>query len=145
LPGLYLGQNAYRQPNGKESEQDEQLTSHYWSLRFDQPLSKNLSVSLFSRYGLRNYKELFRHRNTQFWTIGPHLEWIIHPKVELLMGYHYEQGESDHHLAAHFPDDVFYINHYASAELKIRWLEKLSSIYLFDFETTQFTSRRVDD
>lgn len=145
LPDLFLGQNAYRQINGEETERDEKLTSHYWSLRFDQPLTQNLTVRLFSRYGLRNYNEPFQHRDTQFWTIGPHLQWIIQPNVELLMGYHYERGKSDQQRAAHFPDDVSYINHYASAELKIHWLEKLSSNFIFDYETNQFTSRRLDD
>ncbi len=145
VPDLFLGENAFRQATGEESEHDEKLTSHYWSLRFDQPLSENLTVRLFSRYGLRNYNAPFQHRDTQFWTLGPHLEWIINPDMELLMGYHYEQGTSSHQRAMHFPDDVSYINHYASAELKVRLLDKLTGIFIFDYETNSFTSRRIDD
>jgi hypothetical protein len=145
LPDLFLGKNAFRQTEGEESEHDEKLTSHYWSLRFDQPLSENLMVRLFSRYGLRNYNKPFQHRDTQFWTIGPHLEWVINSGTELLVGYHYERGTSAHQRAAHFPDDVSYINHYASAEFKIRLLEKLTGIFIFDYETNAFASRRIND
>ncbi len=145
VPDLFLGKNAFRQANGEGSETDEKLTSHYWSLRFDQPLTQNLTIRLFSRYGLRNYNEPFQHRDTQFWTLGSHLEWVINPDMELLIGYHYEQGTSSHHRAVHFPDDVSYINHYASAEFKIRLLDKLTGIFIFDYETNGFTSRRIDD
>ncbi len=145
VPDLFLGKNAFRQANGEESEVDEKLTNHYWSLRFDQPLTQNLTIRFFSRYGLRNYNEPFQHRDTQFWTLGPHLEWVINQDMELLMGYHYEQGTAAHQRAAHFPDDVSYINHYASAEFKIRLLEKLTGMFIFDYETNGFTSRRIDD
>jgi hypothetical protein len=145
VPDLFLGKNAFRQTDGEESEHDEKLTSHYWSLRFDQPLSENLTVRLFSRYGLRNCNEPFQHRDTQFWTIEPHLEWVINSDTELLVGYHYERGTSAHQRAAHFPDDVSYINHYASAEFKIRLLDKLTGTFIFDYETNAFTSRRIND
>jgi hypothetical protein len=145
VPDLFLGKNAFRQANGEESEFDEKLTNHYWSLRFDQPLTSNLTVRLLGRYGLRNYNEPFQHRDTQFWTLGPHLEWVINQDMELLVGYHYERGTAAHQRAAHFPDDVSYINHYASAEFKIRLLEKLTGIFIFDYETNGFTSRRIND
>ena len=145
LPELFLGKNAFKQPDSEESEYDEKLTSHYWSLRFDQPLSETLTLRLFSRYGLRNYNKPFQHRDTNFWTIGPHIEWLIHPRMELLAGYHYERGNSAHQQALHFPDDVSYINHYASAELKIRLLKKLTGMFIFDYERNTFTSRRVED
>jgi hypothetical protein len=145
VPDLFLGKNAFRRANGEESEHDEILTNHYWSLRLDQPLTQNLTVRLFSRYGLRNYNEPFQHRDTQFWTLGPHIEWVINPDMELLIGYHYEQGSASHQRAAHFPDDVSYINHYASTEFKIRLLDKLTGIFIFDYENNKFTSRRIDD
>ena len=145
VPDLFLGKNAYRSRVGAESEQDETLTSQYWSLHLDQPITNSLTVRLLGRYGLRNYNEPFQHRDTDFWTIGPHIEWAINPGMELLLGYHYEQGTAEHQRTAHFPDDVSYINHYASAEFKIRLLEKLTSLFIFDYETNGFTSRRLDD
>ncbi len=145
VPDLFLGQNDFRQADGEESEHDETLTNHYWSIHLDQPLTSNLTVRLLGRYGLRNYNAPFQHRDTEFWTLGPHLEWAINSDVELLVGYHYEQGVAEHQRAAHFPDDVSYINHYASAELKIRLLERLSGVFIFDYETNGFTSDRAND
>lgn len=145
VPDLFLGKNLFRQANGKESEHDEKLTNHYWSLHLDQPLTGTLTIRLLGRYGLRHYNEPFQHRDTRFWTLGPHLEWQIHPGMELLLGYHYEQGTAAHQRAAHFPDDVSYINHYASAEFKIRLLDKLTGVFIFDYETIAFTSRGIDD
>jgi Putative beta-barrel porin 2 len=34
---------------------------------------------------------------------------------------------------------------YASAEFKIRLLDKLTGVFIFDYETNAFTSRRIDD
>ena len=137
--------NEFRQLNGEESEHNEKLSSHYWSIHFDQPLRKNLTVRLLSRYGLRNYNEPFQHRDTRFWTVGPHLEWEIDPDIELLLGYHYEHGEADQWKATHFPDDVSYINHYASAELKWRFMERFSAIFIIDYEKNNFTSNNKPD
>jgi hypothetical protein len=145
VPDLFLGKNAFRQANGEETENDEKLTNHYWSIHLDQPLTNNLTIRLLGRYGLRHYNEPFQHRDTQFWTLGPHLEWVINPDIELLMGYHYEQGAAAHQRAVNFADDVSYINHYASTELKIRWLERLSSVLIFDYETNGFTSGQIND
>lgn len=145
IPDLFLGKNAFRQTTGEESEHDEQLTNHYWSIHVDQPLTNDLTVRLLGRYGLRNYNAPFQHRDTKFWTLGPHLEWAMTPDVELLIGYHYERGESAQQKAVHFPDDVSYVNHYASAELKIRLLERLSGLFIFDYEKNDFTSDNRND
>jgi hypothetical protein len=55
VPDLFLGQNLFRQANGEESEHDEKLTNHYWSIHVDQPIADNLTIRLLGRYGLRNY------------------------------------------------------------------------------------------
>lgn len=145
VPDLFLGKNLFIQANGTETEHDEKLTNHYWSIHLDQPLTENLTVRLLGRYGLRNYNAPFQHRDTAFWTLGPHLEWAINPDVELLLGYHYEQGIADHQKAASFADNVSYVNHYASAELKVRLLERLSGVFIFDFEKNDFTSANPND
>ncbi len=145
IPDLFLGKNSVRQADGKESEQDEKLTSHYWSIHLDQPLTNNLTIRLLGRYGLRNYIEPFQHRETQFWTVGPHVEWLINSSMELLLGYHYEQGSAKPQRAVNVADDVSYINHYTSAELKICLLERLSSVFIFDYETNIFTSNNFVD
>jgi len=145
IPDLFLGLNIFSSADGEESEQDEQLTSHYWSLHLDQPLTHNLTVRLLGRYGLRNYNEPFQHRDTQFWTLGPHIEWLISSDIELLLGYHHELGTAEYKKAVNFNDNVSYINHYASAELKIRLLERLSSVFIVDYEKNTFSSNNVND
>jgi hypothetical protein len=140
-----LGKNVLRRGNGAESEHDEQLTNHFWSIHLDQPLTNSLTVRLLGRYGLRNYNAPFQHRDTQFWTLGPHIEWTIQPGIELLLGYHYERGVANHQKAVNVDDDISYVNHYASAELKLRVLERLSAIFIVDYEHNAFTSQYVND
>ncbi|NOT84492.1 MAG: hypothetical protein HOP02_06845 [Methylococcaceae bacterium] len=145
VPDLFLGKNVLRQAGVEESEQDEKLNNHFWSLHLDQALTHHLTVRLLGRYGLRRYNAPFEHRDTQFWTIGPHLEWAISPDVELLLGYHYEHGVADHQKAINIDDDISYVNHYASAELKIRLLERLSGVFIVDYEKNDFTSQYLND
>jgi len=145
VPGLYLGKNVLRHENLTESERDEILSNHFWSLHLDQPVTENLTLRVLSRYGLRHYNQPFQHRDTQFWTIGPHIEWMINQDIELLLGYHYERGAADHQKAINANDDVSYINHYASAELKIRLLDSLESVFVIDYEKNAFTSRYQHD
>jgi hypothetical protein len=145
VPELFLGQNLFRQENGEEVERDERLNSHYGSLHVDQPITDNLTLRLLSRYGQRNYNAPFQHRDTQFWTLGSHLEWVINPDIELLVGYHYERGVADHQKASHFPDDNSFVNHYASAEVKIHLLEQLTGMFIVDYEKNLFTSPNIED
>jgi len=145
VPDLFLGKNTFMQPTGEEAEHDEILTSHYWSFHVDQKLTDDFIFRLLSRYGLRNYNAPFVHRDTQFWTIGSHLEWDINEDVEFLIGYHYEKGSAEHHRAAHFPDDLSYTNHYASGELKVKLLEKLTANLIFDYEHNASMSQREED
>ena len=140
VPDLFLGQNEFMGIIGTRSEHDEKLTNHYWSMHLDQVLTDQLTVRLLGRYGLRNYEKPFQHRDTRFFTVGPHLEWAITPDVEVLLGYHYEHGVASQWKASHFPDDVSYINHYASSELKWRVMQRLTAILIFDFEKNDFTT-----
>jgi Putative beta-barrel porin 2 len=145
VPNLLLGKNEYIHINHVTTEHDEQLSSHFWAITVDQQLSQSLTVRLLSRYGLRNYNEPFEHRNTQFWTLGPHIEWQIAPNAELLLGYHYEQGKAKPEQAIGYDDDVSYINHYASVELKLNLLEKLTASFIVDYEKNDFTSQNRSD
>ena len=145
IPELFLGKNSVKQTDGAESEQDEKLTSHYWSIHLDQPLTHHLTVRLLGRYGLRNYNAQFKNRDTQFWTLGPHLEWVISPDIALLLGYHHELGSAEYQNSVNLNDNISYVNHYASAELKIRILERLSSVFIVDFEKNNFTTNNIND
>jgi hypothetical protein len=146
IPDLFLGQNEFMLRNGGLIEQDEALANHFWTLHLDQTVNDKLTLRLLSRYGIRRYDAPFQHRDTNFWTLGPHIEWEILPNVELLTGYHYERGSASQHKASHFPDDVSYVNHYASAELKVNFAPKWTAMLIFDFEKNDFTTRtRIDD
>jgi hypothetical protein len=145
VPDLFLGRNTFLQPTGEEIENDETLSSHYWSFHIDQNITNDVIVRLLSRYGLRNYNAPFSHRDTQFWTIGPHLEWDINEDIEFLIGYHYERGSAEHHKALHFPDDLSYTNHYTSTELKVKLLKKLTANFIFDYEHNASMSHRTED
>jgi Putative beta-barrel porin 2 len=145
IPELFIDKNKFIQPNHNATENDETLSSHFWGLQLDQALTDNLTLRLLSRYGLRNYDHPFEHRDTEFWTLGPHIEWQITPVADLLVGYHYEQGTAKPWVAVGYADDVSYINHYASAELKLRLLEKLTANFIFDYEKVSFTSTNAED
>ena len=145
IPELFIDKNEFTQANHRVTENDEQLSSHFWALHIDQALTDSLTVRFLSRYGLRNYDHPFEHRDTEFWTLGPHVEWQINSAIDLLLGYHYEQGSAKPQLARGYADDVSYINHYASAELKLRLLEKLTAIFIFDYEKIDFTTHNPED
>lgn len=145
VPNLYLGKNVLRPLNGEESEHDEQLSNHFWSIHVDRALNEDLTLRLLARYGLRKYDQPFQHRDTQFWTIGPHLEWAINPDMELLVGYHFEEGNAGQESPQDIDDDVSYLNHYVSAEFKVRLLEGLEAVFIVDYETNHFTSQEQYD
>ena len=145
VPDLFLGKNTFLHLTGKEAEYDETLSSQYWSFHIDQNLTKEVIIRLLSRYGLRNYKAPFVYRDTQFWTIGPHLEWDMSEDVSILVGYHFEKGAAEHHRVTHFADDLSYVNHYASAELKVKLLEALTANVIFDYEHNASMSNHLED
>lgn len=145
VPDLFLGKNTFLSQTGKEGQYDEKLSSHYWSFHIDQNVTKEVIVRLLSRYGLRNYNAPFVHRDTQFWTIGPHLEWDINNDIELLVGYHFERGAAEHRRLTYFADDLSYTNHYASAELKVKLLEALTLNLDIDYEHNASMSHRQED
>ncbi len=145
VPDLFLGQNIYIDVERNEQEEDESLSNHYWSVHIDQALSDSITVRLLGRYGLRVYNHPFEHRDTRFWTLGPHLEWEITPDVELLVGYHFEEGSVNQRQAFNFEDDVSYINQYASAELKVHLLQRLQLMLIFDYEKNDFNSPLLND
>ncbi len=150
IPDLFLGDNDLlagesEHENTEQALFEERLTSHIWTAHINQHLSEHLSLRLLGRYGLRNYDNPFEYRDTRFWTIGPHLEWEFAPGFELLLGYHFERGKANRNQTRLLRDDISYNNHYASAELKIPLLDKLSAVLIFDYEHNIFTSRYEED
>ncbi|MEW6543952.1 MAG: hypothetical protein AB1411_10125 [Nitrospirota bacterium] len=143
-PHLFLARNAERR-SGTRQPTDEQVTSHIWSAHLEQRPSQAVTIRLLSRYGLRLYNEAFAQRNTRFWTIGPHVEWAITPRIDLTLGYHYERGLADGRNQPQFSDDVSYVNHYVAVGLGFRLTSRASLFLGFDYERNDFTSALAGD
>ena len=143
-PNLFLGENEDRQP-GAEGLVPETVTSHIWSARFERDLTPDLEVRLFVRYGQRRYNQAFAQRDTDFWTVGPHLEWRVTHRVKLGLSYHFERGLADGRNEPQFEDDVSYINHYVSADLDFELAERLSLMAAVHYERNNWTSEIVGD
>ncbi|MDF1583873.1 MAG: hypothetical protein P1P78_11245 [Methyloprofundus sp.] len=114
-------------------------------MHLDHELTGTLMLRGLMRYGIRAYDQPFAYRDTQFFTLGSHLEWMITHDIELLVGYHFERGYTDHEQSEQYQDDIGYINHFASAELKIHLLADLKMLVIFDYEHNDFTSPFIDD
>lgn len=147
VPRLFIGVKSLAQDeHGEgEGEGDERLNSHIWSMHLEHELFNNLMLRGLVRYGLRDYDQPFAYRDTQFFTVGSHFEWAITSDIALLAGYHFERGYTDHKQTVYYQDDIAYINHFASAELKIHLLPKLEMRVIFDYEHNDFTSSYTED
>lgn len=147
VPSLYIGKKSLSHDSHEEFEQeaDERLDNHILSMNLEHKLLDNLALRALVRYGMRDYDAPFAYRNTQFFTVGSHIEWQINHYVELLAGYHFERGYTDHAKSAQYHDDIGYINHFASAELKIHLLPDLQMMLIFDYEHNDFTSPFAQD
>jgi hypothetical protein len=143
-PNQFLGDNLERH-SGTAQIASENVTSHIWSARMEHMLTPQLEVRLLARYGIRRYNETFSERNTDFWTIGPHVEWKIAPRVKLGVSYHYERGLAEGRKQPQFEDDVSYVNHYGSADLDIELTERLTFLTAFHYERNNWTSGIVGD
>ena len=143
-PNLFLGDNENRL-SGAEGLAGETVTSHIWSARLERNLTHDIEVRLLGRYGLRRYNETFAHRDTNFWTVGPHLNWHISERVTLGLAYHYERGLADGRQQTAFEDDISYANHFASVDLDVELTERLSLITAVHYERNNWTSEIVGD
>ncbi len=146
VPNLYLGEQALGEHHsGVAEEYGERLDSHVWSLHLDHKLTESLTLRGLVRYGVRDYEQPFAYRDTQFYTVGTHLEWEISHDLELLVGYHFEQGLTNDDETAIYQDDIGYFNNYFSAELKAHLLPELTLMLIFDYEHNTFTSDYAED
>jgi hypothetical protein len=143
-PNQFLGDNDERQ-SGQELVTAEKLTSYIWSTRLIHDVTPDLSVKLLGRYGMRRYNEAFSERNTDFWTIGPHVDWRVAPKIKLGLSYHYERGLAEGRNQPQFEDDVSYINHYLSADVDVELTERFSLLTAFHYEYNIWTSTLAGD
>jgi hypothetical protein len=143
-PNQFLGDNDERQ-SGQLLLSAEKLTSYIWSTRLIHDVTPDLSLRLLGRYGLRRYNEAFSERNTNFWTIGPHVDWRLAQKIKLGLSYHYERGLAEGRNQPQFEDDTSYINHYLSADVDMELTERLSLLTAIHFEHNIWTSSLAGD
>jgi hypothetical protein len=143
-PNQFLGDNDERQ-SGQDRLTAERLTSYIWSTRLIHDVTPDLSLKLLGRYGMRRYNESFSERNTNFWTIGPNMEWRVAPKIKLGLSYHYERGLADGRNQPQFEDDVSYINHYLSADAEVELTERWLLLTAFHYEHNIWTSSLTGD
>jgi hypothetical protein len=143
-PNLFLGDNEERH-TGTVQTVGERVTSHIWSARLSHELTKGLEARLLTRYGIRRYNQAFNERNTDFWTVGPHLEWQVQKDVKLGVSYHYERGLANGRHQPQYADDVSYVNHYASIDLDVELNEKFSFLTAFHYERNNWTSGLQED
>ena len=138
-PDLFLGDNESRQP-GATGLVKESVSSYIWSARLERTLTPAVEVRLLTRYGLRRYNQSFQERNTDFWTVGPHLDWRVAPRVKLGLAYHYERGLADGRNQPQLKDDVSYVNHYGSADVEVEVTDRVSFVAAFHYERNNWTS-----
>jgi hypothetical protein len=144
IPDLFLGDNEDRHP-GQHGLVAEEVTSNIWSARLEHNVTPDLEVKLLGRFGIRRYNDAFAQRDTNFYTIGPHVDWRVTQKVKLGFGYHYERGLADGRNQPELEDDVSYINHYLTGELDIELIKRLSLLMDVDYERNIWTSQIVGD
>jgi hypothetical protein len=138
-PDQLLGRSEERR-SGTGSLQDERLTSHIGSVRFDHRLSEHWEVQLFGRAGIRRYNESFEQRDTLFWTVGPHVIWHVTHRAKVILGYHYERGLAEGRNQIQFEDDNSYVHHFASLGLDTELTDHLELDLDFHYERNNWTS-----
>lgn len=143
-PNLFLGENEDRRPGG-EGLVNEVVTSQIASARIEQRLTKDVEVRLLGRVGIRRYNDAFAQRDTNFWTIGPHVEWRVSQRVKLGLSYHYERGLAEGRNEPQLRDDVSYVNNYVSADVDVELMGRLSLSAAFHYERNDWTSGIVGD
>jgi hypothetical protein len=143
-PDLFLGENVERR-SGTEQTAAERVSSRIGLLRMEQELAEGVGLVLLGRYGNRRYNQAFSERNTDFWTLGSHLELQVAPAAKLALAYHYERGIADGHDQPQFADDVSYANNYVSVDLDVELLERLTLSTAFHFEHNDWLSTLEGD
>lgn len=143
-PNLFLGDNVDRRSEN-ESPTEERVTTHFLAGTIEQEMLDDLTLRVLGRYGVRLYNENFAHRDTHFWTIGPHVDWELRPGIALTVGYHFERGLADGRNQPQFRDDNSYINHYASTELEVEVYEHTTLELALHYERNNFTSDLTGD
>ena len=119
IPNLFLGPNFERR-TGTRSIQEERVSSHHWRAEVERRVSDQVTGTLITRFGLRRYNDVFAERNTNFWAVGPRVDYRAKEWLTLTLSYLYERGLADGHKETQFADDVSYYLHMVSAGTEFR-------------------------
>ena len=119
VPNLFLGPNFERR-TGTRSIQEERVSSHNWRTEVERRLTDTVTGTLITRYGIRRYNDSFAERNTNFFTLGPRVDYHAMDWLTVTMTYLYERGLADGHKETQFADDVSYYLHMVSAGTEFR-------------------------
>jgi len=138
-PTVLLGQGFERR-TGNRLVQEMRVTSHIGYMEIERRLSEAWQATIEGRVGERAFNEAFAQRDLRFWTLGPRLQWTGPGGIVATGGYLYEQGLSDHMEAAWFNDDVSYVNHVASLDLRIPFRQAWTLQVGYIVRLTRFTS-----
>ena len=147
-PDLLLGENEVRteETNGGEPQlENEIFTTNFWAAGLVQEVHEDTTAILYARYGIRRYNEAFEQRNTNFWTIGTHLEREVSDGVDVVLGYHFERGLAQGRKQPELMDDLSYSNHFVTGELEIELMECLSLETAVHYERNIWTTGIVGD
>ena len=146
-PNLLIGENEVRTPEEHEEEQfaDEIVTTNFIAAGLAQRFLEDYVFRIYGRYGTRRYNQEFQERNTDFWTIGPHVRWHASETVQLTLGYHYERGLADGRNQPELRDDISYINHFLTSELGIELHKHWELELAIHYELNNWTTEIVGD
>lgn len=145
-PNLLIGKNEVRPIEETAGEQpllkNEIVTTNYWSAGIAQqiPGVDDARLIFFGRYGLRKYDKPFTQRDTQFWTIGTHVEWSPTDIIDMALGYHYERGLADGRKQPELKDDISYNNHFVTGELGIKITNNIGLEMALHYEFNGWTT-----
>ena len=147
-PDLLLGENEVRtgEANGGEPPlENEIFTTNFWVAGFAQEVYEDTTAILYTRYGIRRYNEAFEQRNTNFWTIGTHLQREVSDRIDIVLGYHFERGLAEGRKQPELMDDLSYSNHFVTGELDIELKKCLRLETAVHYERNIWTTGIVGD
>lgn len=144
VPNLFLGPNFERR-TGTRSIQEERVSSHHWRAEIERRLTDSVTGTLITRYGLRRYNDSFAERNTNFFTLGPRVDYRALEWLTVTLTYLYERGLADGHKDTQFADDVSYYLHMVSAGTEFRLNQQWDLGFTYIHRRKTFTSGLAGD
>jgi hypothetical protein len=144
VPNQFLGPNIERR-TGNNLIQEERVSSQMWRMELEHHVNESWTLTLIGRYGLRFYNNAFAERDTNLWTIGSQVGYIVNPRMAVSLGYLYERGLADGRGNTQFNDDVSYRLHTVSAGTDLTLSESFSLHLAYIYRRKDYTSELLGD